>query len=234
MWGKSACQAVVCFSKIQILTVVPANDNLESSARLTVEPRHGSGSDEHLLPLSVSSVVWQFMTLFLALASSEVTFYTLSLAHVITSHQQTAFLADFIFIYIQTGCRQPSLQGQNAFAPEFSPVHLFSSLAKDNRLYCQRSSIFFRFLVWPCVLMTFICTMLNCCTCSHASQCLLDENNPSNIHTCSFNSVSILTSVFNLSPESRSMSGLCGYMAVAHVDVQSFLSQHLCAAQINK
>lgn len=108
----------------RIPTAVPANDNLKIRVRLPVEPRHLSGKDGHLLlsQLSVSSIVWQFMTLFLSLACSEVTFSTRSLAHVITTHQQTAFRADFIFIYIQTGCRQPSVQRQDAFAPKLSPV----------------------------------------------------------------------------------------------------------------
>lgn len=61
---------------------------------------------------------------------------TLSLSHVITA--QTGFLADFIVIYIQTGCRQPSPQSQDAFALKLSPVHPFSGLAIKN-YHCQRS-----------------------------------------------------------------------------------------------
>lgn len=106
-------------------------------------------------------------------------------------------------------------------------------------LNSQNRTSFFCYLGWPCVLLSLICTMWNCCTCSHASQCLQDQNKPSNIHTCSFKSVTILTSVFTLTPESRSASGptwrkMCFLLwLLARVDVHSFLFQLLQSAVIS-
>lgn len=64
---------------------------------------------------------------------------------------------------------------------------------------------FFWHFVWPGVLVSLISTMLNCRVCSHASQCLLDEHKPSNLHTSIFKSVMILTSLVNLTSQSRSV-----------------------------